>query len=246
MLALRAITIEQKILLRKKRRTVVGWKKGVKKRLTFTLPAQQAKTGQPLAPILGQVQLLVSEFVSTFNSKTVNYTAGTLLLVELFVYWDKSYVMRFLPIPFLSALHKLTFTVPTSIDFGLIRGFSNQCIYIDDLYRLFLVCRTKYFNNFLSDKSLFSTLLGHITNFGISVTLFRREDLVSLVKYLVDDEIRTLYFIMCRLHVPFSSVHKVILPSWLAAKRRLEEMRRQRSGARLNKKRYVVVTRPRR
>lgn len=42
----------------------------------FFVPAQQAKPGQPLAPILGQLQIKVQDFITEFNKQTTDYVEG--------------------------------------------------------------------------------------------------------------------------------------------------------------------------
>jgi len=91
---LQSLTFELRILARKKRMLRVDPKKKYKKILTFYLDAQGAKPGQPLAPILGQVQINVGEFVHYFNKKTEDYTAGTRLSIKLYVNWDKTYFIE--------------------------------------------------------------------------------------------------------------------------------------------------------
>lgn len=42
----------------------------------FFVPSQQAKPGQPLAPILGQLQIKVQDFITEFNKQTTDYIEG--------------------------------------------------------------------------------------------------------------------------------------------------------------------------
>jgi len=98
---LNTLTFELRIMLRKRRRKLEEHKKGVKKRLTFVLPAQQAVGGQPLAPILGQVQINTMDFVSDFNAKSLSVKSGFPLFVELLVKWDKTYTFSFITFPFI-------------------------------------------------------------------------------------------------------------------------------------------------
>ena len=51
--------------------------------IRLRLPAQQAKPGPPLSPILGQHQIKVAEFVTQFNAASVDWTPGTLLGVRI-------------------------------------------------------------------------------------------------------------------------------------------------------------------
>ena len=91
MLALQALTFELRIMARKKRMLLCQHKTGFKKIIKFKMGAQEAKPGQPLAPLLGQVQINVGEFVNYFNIKTTDYPKGLRLHITLFVKWDKTY-----------------------------------------------------------------------------------------------------------------------------------------------------------
>jgi len=51
--------------------------------IRLRVPAQQAKPGPPLAPILGQHQIKVADFVSRFNTASSGWTPGTPLGVQI-------------------------------------------------------------------------------------------------------------------------------------------------------------------
>jgi len=120
-------------LLEKKRKRVLQHKDGVRKRLTVILPAQEATGGQPLAPILGQVQILVSDFVDKFNEKSSLYPAGFPLNVEISINWDKTYSFLFRPIPFTHFVFDFIFILPIYDISSHLTDFIS-CIYINDFF----------------------------------------------------------------------------------------------------------------
>jgi hypothetical protein len=51
--------------------------------IRLRVPAQSAKPGPPLSPVLGQHQIKVAEFVTQFNGQTTSWTSGTPLGVRI-------------------------------------------------------------------------------------------------------------------------------------------------------------------
>lgn len=51
--------------------------------IRLRVPAQTAKPGPPLSPILGQHQIKVAEFVTQFNIASAGFTSGTPLGVRI-------------------------------------------------------------------------------------------------------------------------------------------------------------------
>ena len=51
--------------------------------IRLKVPAQQAKPGPPLSPILGQHQVKVAEFVTEFNKLSAGWTPGVPLGVQI-------------------------------------------------------------------------------------------------------------------------------------------------------------------
>jgi len=86
---LNGLTFELRIMLRKRRMKIEEHKSGIRRRLTIILPAQEAKTGQPLTPMLGQVQISTANFVNEFNRMSLIFENGFPLHVEILVYWEK-------------------------------------------------------------------------------------------------------------------------------------------------------------
>ena len=110
MLALQALTFELRIMARKKRMLLYQHKSGFKRIITFKMNAQEAKPGQPLAPLLGQVQINVGEFINYFNNKTKDYPKGLSLYVKLFVKWDKTYHIEIKKLSLIRLLNLFIYT----------------------------------------------------------------------------------------------------------------------------------------
>jgi hypothetical protein len=51
--------------------------------IRIRVPAQQAKPGPPLSPVLGQHQIKVAEFVTQFNAASAGWSPGTPLGVRI-------------------------------------------------------------------------------------------------------------------------------------------------------------------
>lgn len=194
---LRALTVEQRMMVRKPRLRVLEHKEGIRKRLTVVLPAQEAKTGQPLAPILGQVQIMVSEFVDYFNEESEEYPVGFPLLVEILVGWDKNYSINFEPVPFSYFIHDFLLLTPLV---NRQTHFSEyvEAMHINDLYKLFLWF-TVYFKLEASlvhnEKCIFKFFLSLLSILKITVTLITIEDFcIYLSTILEDPHYRTLFF----------------------------------------------------
>jgi ribosomal protein L11 len=152
-----ALTFELRIFLRKKRTRVEQLKKGYKRKLYFCVPAQEAKSGQPLAPILGQVQINTFDFCTNFNTKTKEYPKGLIIFVELLVKWDKTYELNLKPFPLFFFIKEYLF-----IPFGKLSLTSdtNFCISLSDFYKVVLLYQTLTGNKNIKAcvKSVFSTL----------------------------------------------------------------------------------------
>jgi hypothetical protein len=52
--------------------------------IRIRVPAQQAKPGPPLSPVLGQHQIKVAEFVTQFNAASGGWAPGTPLGVRIY------------------------------------------------------------------------------------------------------------------------------------------------------------------
>lgn len=66
-------------------------------KIRLFVPAQEAKMGPPLAPILGQHQINLMEFCKEFNKQSANYVTGVLLPVRIRKLEGNKFSMRISP-----------------------------------------------------------------------------------------------------------------------------------------------------
>ena len=79
--------------------------KAIKTILTLQIPAGQANPAPPVGPALGQHGLNIHEFCTLFNEKTKEQ-AGDLIPVEITVYQDRSFDLKFKQPPVSDLLRK--------------------------------------------------------------------------------------------------------------------------------------------
>jgi large subunit ribosomal protein L11 len=79
--------------------------KAIKTILTLQIPAGQANPAPPVGPALGQHGLNIQEFCTQFNEKTKEQ-AGDLIPVEITVYQDRSFDLKFKQPPVSDLLRK--------------------------------------------------------------------------------------------------------------------------------------------
>lgn len=75
--------------------------------IRLKVPAQQAKPGPPLSPILGQHQIKVAEFVTEFNRQSTGWTPGVPLGVLIHKQGPK-FTLRVAPPAFTLLLRGVT------------------------------------------------------------------------------------------------------------------------------------------
>jgi large subunit ribosomal protein L11 len=79
--------------------------KAIKTILTLQIPAGQANPAPPVGPALGQHGLNIQEFCNQFNEKTKEQT-GDLIPVEITIYQDRSFDLKFKQPPVSDLLRK--------------------------------------------------------------------------------------------------------------------------------------------
>jgi len=79
--------------------------KAIKTILTLQIPAGQANPAPPVGPALGQHGLNIQEFCTQFNEKTKEQS-GDLIPVEITVYQDRSFDLKFKQPPVSDLLKK--------------------------------------------------------------------------------------------------------------------------------------------
>jgi large subunit ribosomal protein L11 len=65
--------------------------KKVVRKVNLIVPAQNAKLGPPVGPILGQVKIKVKDFCTIFNENTSKFKNGLPLPVSVFVYKNETF-----------------------------------------------------------------------------------------------------------------------------------------------------------
>ena len=65
--------------------------KRINKKVNLIIPAQTAKLGPPVGPILGQVKIKVKDFCTEFNESSNKFKLGLPLPVSVFVYKNDSF-----------------------------------------------------------------------------------------------------------------------------------------------------------
>lgn len=70
-------------------------RKNLKCKIKLIIPAQEAKLGAPLSPILSQYNINVKDFVDFFNENTKNVEIGYSLPIIIFLYKDKNFDIIF-------------------------------------------------------------------------------------------------------------------------------------------------------
>ena len=79
--------------------------KAIKATLTLQVPAGQANPAPPVGPALGQHGLNIQEFCTQFNEKTKDQM-GDLIPVEITIYQDRSFDLKFKQPPVSDLLRK--------------------------------------------------------------------------------------------------------------------------------------------
>jgi large subunit ribosomal protein L11 len=63
----------------------------ITRKITLIVPAQNAKLGPPVGPVLGQAKIKVKDFCSLFNDYSAKYKSGYPLRVSVYVYKNESF-----------------------------------------------------------------------------------------------------------------------------------------------------------
>lgn len=175
-------SFELRILKKKRRLGIEEFKKGIKRKLFFIVPAQEAKSGQPLAPILGQVQINTFEFATAFNNKSKEFQKGTLIFVELIVMWDKTYTLNLKPFPFQFFVHEYIFSPIQNLNY---KNSTMRLIYIVDVYKLCLLYQK--LTAVPSVRQCFKTVLGCLNSFNIHITSFSEQDYLNNIQFFMSN-----------------------------------------------------------
>lgn len=119
--------------------------KKVVRQVSLIVPAQTAKLGPPVGPILGQVKIKVKDFCTLFNDATQKHKLGLPLPVIVFVFKNESFNF-YIKTPTVSFLLKNAFQ----------RSENKHLTYLD-IYKIALI---KYMDlNYLPLSAIFKNIL---------------------------------------------------------------------------------------
>lgn len=125
------------------------------KRLTRTvnliIPAQTAKLGPPVGPVLGQVKIKVKDFCTMFNEVTQVFKIGLPLPVTVFVYKNETFNF-YIKTPTVSFLLKNTLMRNSEKYLTLLDIYKISCIKSKDLIHLDI--KTIFKNVLITAKNL--------------------------------------------------------------------------------------------
>jgi|JI61114C2RNA_FD_contig_123_50069_length_1488_multi_8_in_2_out_0_2 large subunit ribosomal protein L11 len=119
--------------------------KRVVKKLNLIIPAQTAKLGPPVGPVLGQVKIKVKDFCTMFNDATSIFAPGLPLPVTVCVFKNETFNF-FIKTPSTSFLLKNTLIAKKSKSLTLL-----------DIYKISLIKKLDF--EHLSQKSVFKSIL---------------------------------------------------------------------------------------
>lgn len=115
------------------------------RKVNLIVPAQNAKLGPPVGPVLGQVKIKVKDFCTAFNDLTSSYPAGLPVKVTVFVYKGDSF-------DFMIRSPSISFLIKNLLEFEQKKSLS-----LLDLYRIMLIKQKE--QNHLSDFLIFRNIL---------------------------------------------------------------------------------------
>jgi len=124
------------------------------RKLDLIIPAQLAKFGPPVGPVLGQVKKIkIKDFCAAFNESTTRFKSGLPLRVVVFINKDISFTYQIRP-PFTTFLIK-----------NIIRN--NSTISLLNVYKITLIKKLEL--EFLSDRIIFRNILFTLKKMSINI-----------------------------------------------------------------------------
>lgn len=109
--------------------------KRVTKTVDIIIPAQTAKLGPPVGPVLGQVKIKVKDFCTMFNDSTTCFKMGLPLPVTVFVYKNETFSFL-IKTPVVSFLLKNKILRSSEDTLTLLDLYKISCIKSKDLAHL--------------------------------------------------------------------------------------------------------------
>lgn len=100
------------------------------RKVDLVIPAQNARLGPPVGPVLGQVKIKVKDFCTLFNEATSKFKAGLPVRVTVFVFKNESF-------SFLIKPPSTSFLLKNSLKYNKTNNLS-----LLDLYKISLIKQT--------------------------------------------------------------------------------------------------------
>lgn len=119
--------------------------KKIVRQVNLVIPAQTAKLGPPVGPVLGQVKIKVKDFCTLFNDATQKHKVGLPLPVVVFVFKNESF-------NFYIKTPTITFLLKNALQ----RSENKYLTYLD-IYKIALIKNLDL--NHLSLKVIFKNIL---------------------------------------------------------------------------------------
>lgn len=126
------------------------------KKIDLVIPAQTAKLGPPVGPVLGQVKMKVKDFCTSFNEYTMSYKLGFPLKVVVFVYKNETFDFIVYP-------PSVAFLIKNNLNTSKKKTLS----YLD-IYKIMLIKRVEFKN--VDDKIIFRNILSIAKSMKVQIT----------------------------------------------------------------------------
>jgi ribosomal protein L11 len=127
----------------------------VNRKVILIVPAQSAKLGPPVGPILGQVKIKVKDFCTAFNDITNIYPTGFPVRVVVFVYKGESF-------DFIIKSPSVSFLIKNILEFK-----SKDTVSLLDLYKIMLIKHKE--EEHILDFLLFRNILAITKHMNIKI-----------------------------------------------------------------------------
>lgn len=131
----------------------------VLRHVVFIVPSQSASVSPPIGPILGQFGINIMEFCKQFNERSKIFDKDVLVIVNLILYKNKSFIFTTKPIPF-------TFLINES-NYYLNEDEIPNFVNLSDIFKIFKI--TKQNLTDYNNKYVFKQFLGTLRSMHIKI-----------------------------------------------------------------------------
>jgi large subunit ribosomal protein L11 len=129
----------------------------ITRKVSLIIPAQTAKLGPPVGPVLGQVKIKVKDFCTLFNDATSQFKLGLPLRVIVFVFKNETFNFIILP-------PSNSFLLKNSLKFS-----KTNSLTVLDIYKIALIKKQEF--EHLKLNVIFRNILHTAKLLKIKITL---------------------------------------------------------------------------